>query len=431
LTYIKGDNDLAEFAIKDINEMILGFKFAKINPNFAVNCLVQWDQPNNKKTWRYRVNEFGKIEDDSLSSEMGINPSKELVDCAKWVAAKYPANKYAIILWNHGSGVEDSRSLNNNLQNSFDQYWMDIFKSIDLAKKEKKSNLKSKINNGGLGCIIEPGRGIVYDDSEHTCLTNQGLSNALMQICEIFGKKIDILGMDACLMAMVEIAYQVKDFVNVLIGSQETEPGYGWDYSRFLPGIVSRPDQFDAFNFSELIVKSYADFYSGTGMQDYTLSAIDLSRIDALRLNLDCISLVLLECLKYKYSDIKNAVRNAKSRAKSFQNSSYIDLLSFYNELSIEVIKLIQDAENNTPSCFGFFKPSPKYLPALESLIEHLNDGIALIPKIIVSNTFGKFCNGSNGISIYFPKSTMSIHPSYHNTLFAQQSQWLSLIKKV
>ena len=59
------------------------------------------------------------------------------------------------------------------------------------------------------------------------------LSYALSQIKDVLGQKIDLVGMDACLMAMVEVAYEIKDYVNILVASQETEPGYWMGLCRY------------------------------------------------------------------------------------------------------------------------------------------------------------------------------------------------------
>ncbi len=102
LAYIQADNSLADFASYNINAMQQGML-----DDTNVNMLVQWDQPGNNRSWRYRIVRGGKIEDASLSSEMGVNPSQEIVDSMQWAVNSYPASHYGLILWNHGSGIED------------------------------------------------------------------------------------------------------------------------------------------------------------------------------------------------------------------------------------------------------------------------------------------------------------------------------------
>ena len=58
-------------------------------------------------------------------------------------------------------------------------------------------------------------------------LDNAELKRALAEAQALAGKRIDLLGMDACLMSMFEVAYQVKDQASYLVGSQEVEPMAG------------------------------------------------------------------------------------------------------------------------------------------------------------------------------------------------------------
>ena len=58
------------------------------------------------------------------------------------------------------------------------------------------------------------------------------------------GRKLDILGLDSCLMSMAEIADSLKDFAKVMIGAEGFEPLSGWPYERVLTTVnefASRP----------------------------------------------------------------------------------------------------------------------------------------------------------------------------------------------
>ena len=48
------------------------------------------------------------------------------------------------------------------------------------------------------------------------------------------GRKLDVLGLDACLMAMGEVGYQSKGSASFMIGSEQTEPAEGWPYTAVL-----------------------------------------------------------------------------------------------------------------------------------------------------------------------------------------------------
>ena len=58
LVYIQADNNLAPFADFNIAQMQRGI----VADSSRVNVLVQWDQPNNNKTWRYKIVKGGKVD---------------------------------------------------------------------------------------------------------------------------------------------------------------------------------------------------------------------------------------------------------------------------------------------------------------------------------------------------------------------------------
>ena len=90
------------------------------------------------------------------------------------------------------------------------------------------------------------------------------------------GRRIDLLSLDACLMGMVEVAYEVRSAADVMVGSEELEPGDGWEYQDFLDKLVATPGM-DAKTLAGHIVDAYQTRYGAASGE--TLSAVDLSRI--------------------------------------------------------------------------------------------------------------------------------------------------------
>ncbi|MFA6990980.1 MAG: clostripain-related cysteine peptidase [Candidatus Babeliales bacterium] len=374
LVYLQADNNLAPFAEYNIKDMQGGI-YANSS---LVNILVQWDQPRNNRTWRYKIVKNGRIEDESLTSEMGINPGQEIVTCASWVKRKYPAKKYAFVLWNHGNGCSDARS------------------------------------------VDEKDRGILYDYTQNTFLTNQAMTQAFTQMKAILGHSVDIVGMDACMMNMIEVAYQLRGLVNVMVSSEETEPGYGWAYSGFIRPLTSNPTGFDAKRLAQSIVSSYGVFYRKIGETDFTQSAFDMAYLNPLKTNIDNMILLVNECKKYKSTQIKNAVIAARLKTLTFYVSDYVDLYSFYQKFYSQIYTIRRS-----------ITVVSNYTRALDSLKKVLVQGLALINTSVVANAVGSRNIDAHGVSIYFPNPTrpLYIDPTYPLTLFAQQSKWLSFIK--
>jgi hypothetical protein len=373
LVYMQADNNLESFAEMNVSQMQRGIYV----DSTKVNVLVQWDQPDNNKTWRYKVVKGGKIDAGSLSIEMGINPGQELIDCATWVKNYYPAKKYAWILWNHGSGIED---------------------------------------------ISRVSRGILYDDSQHTLLTNQALMSSFTQIKTILGQPIDLLAMDACLMAMFEISYQLKGLAKIIVASEQVEPGSGYAYDAILNPLTKNPTAYDEKNLANLIVNTYGSYNTAAKEHDFTASAFDMNYVDLLKANIDTFILNVTACKKLDALHIKKAVVTARQKALSFYYVDYIDLYTFYQNMSIQVAMLRKQA-----------KTGSAYAVVLDTLAKTILQGMTLITNSILINKVGTADAVAKGVSIYYldpSKSASAIDSSYLATTFAQQSLWLSFIKE-
>ena len=70
------------------------------------------------------------------------------------------------------------------------------------------------------------------DETSMDSLTIAELQQALHGARKRSHKKIDILGLDACYMAMGEVAYQIRNEVSIVIGAEGLEPEFGWPYGR-------------------------------------------------------------------------------------------------------------------------------------------------------------------------------------------------------
>ncbi len=288
LSYIQADNNLYDYVMQDLTEMSV------IGSGQNLNIVAQLDMPHNVGTWRYKV-EKGKLTLDTyLETEMGMQVDQELIDSMRWAVTKYPAKHYMLILSSHGIGV------------------------IDPAKA---------IN-----------RGILFDDSQGTYLNNQQLALALNQIKTniLGGRKLDILGMDACLMAMLEVGYQVKDYANLFVASQESEHAMGWPYTTFLSPLSQK--YCTPLQVATYAVTSFGQFYQSKTPY-YTQSAVDLNNINLVKQNIDNVVANLNACKKLESEKIKDIIQKARNVALEFDLDDYVDLYSFYFELSQQLSK--------------------------------------------------------------------------------------------
>jgi len=404
--YVQADNSLASFADYNITDMQAGMTSAD-----SVNMLVQWDKPADNKTWRYRIVPGNRIEDGSLSTEMGIDPVAEIVAFMQWAQTNYPAKHYVLILWNHGSGIEDFKN--------------------PLAKTRRL--IKSWIQIPGSSISLGD-RGILYDDSQGTVLTNQGLTSALSQIKVNLGKNIDVLGMDACLMAMLEVGYQIKDCVDYFVGSQQTEPGNGWAYSKWLAPLTTNPTSFGGRELAQAIVAAYGTFYHNVqSAQDFTQSAVQISALNDLTNNINQFVTNVAACKVANPIQTKTLIKAARKQALEFYMPEYIDLYSFYLALNNKLAMTSPKSERILTHAKAS-RPAPKphskdFVTATGALKQTVQQGMKLILAAVAANAVGPEYANAKGISIYYP-TTGTIHESYPLTLFANNTNWMNFLNE-
>ncbi len=141
----------------------------------------------------------------------------------------FPADSYSLILWDHGGG---------------------------------------------------PVLGYGVDENYRDLLTLDELAEALGDSVGAHMTKLEWVGFDACLMSSLEVASVMAPYANYLIASQETEPGWGWNYDflsvlsdEVIPGDEMGEYIVDSYmNYGEYVFDLYPRLYS-----DLTLSCLDLS----------------------------------------------------------------------------------------------------------------------------------------------------------
>lgn len=313
----------------------------------------------------------------------------------------FPADHYALIFWDHGTGAIDpiihDRTATSSLF-SFQKYqiskYLPFLKLINIKKT--------------------PHKGICFDDQTKHFLSEEKLIYAFLSIQNTFSnrkKLFDIIAFDACLMAMIEVVKIVAPFADFMVASQEAEPGTGWNYTHafapFLKGTIS-PKLLGIH-----LVNAYAKTYTAT--QDYTLSLLATEQIHLFESNINHVALLITEVIKQHGNDFLSAVKESRSKSKCtyFNEPSYIDIQHFYKNLLDKIQKMQKQNKNRNTT--------------LLSIEATLIEGIILLEKIIITKKNGPYHSNAHGLSIYFPEYIM--HSIYKKTSFAKNnSSWVSLL---
>ena len=187
---------------------------------------------------RYHISGNNFIKDGKVSNaNMGL--ASTLQSFLTWGFQTYPADKYGLILWNHG-GAMDGVCFDENFSND------------SLTTDEVAS---------------------ATTNARNTC----GISD-----------KLEFITYDACLMAVQDIAEANSSNFKYMLSSQETEVGDGYDYDAWLPTLYSNPTTVTTPTILEKIADTFIDENGGEDYYgDQTQSVYDLSVMNSYKTAFD------------------------------------------------------------------------------------------------------------------------------------------------
>lgn len=353
MIYVNAKNDLEEYGLKDVNEMEVVGSTTEVNIVVELGRMDGYSDADGdwKGSRRYLISKDADTSKITSPVVMEIAKSdmgdwKNLAEFAKWAQARYPARHYALVIWNHGSGWNKERS-------------------------------------------GEAGKGISYDDETGSHITTPQLRQALEQT-----GRIDILAMDACLMQMMEVAYEARAGADYIVASEEAEPADGHTYDTWLAPLAAAPATAPA-ELSRIMVDSYVDHYQAAG-HSATHSSINTANLHKLGQLLNgWVSAVMAS------GDAANA-KNARDRAQRFYYMGNKDLAHFIRLASAGS----QDA--------GVKARGAELLDFLSSSVIRHN------------RAYGSWYANASGLAIHLPWYYV---PSYDSLEWAKDSNWDDFIQ--
>lgn len=363
------------------------FPHADDDPSILVKDRVVIEEGTVKFKPKCKRTALPKFFEDNVDVELDTADPKNLFDLISWSKEKFPAKRYMLILSGHSAGVES-------------------------------------------GYLLK-------DENPPNTMELAGLKNVLEQAKK--GKldlKLDVLGMDSCLMSMVEICYELRGLAKILVSSQSLSPNPGWPYGKLLEYLLCLPTKgdVDAEEFAPEIVKRYVSTY----VEHAVNSGLST---DLAALNVDASAVVatkvkdLVKAMKDKLDDppFEQAIIRAHWEAQSYNGELFVDLWDFCDLL----VKHYGIAHLNL-TCAELKQPDPAVIAqkcaAAEASVADIADKCKKVKDAIkdVMVLDSCFCGidyqYSNGVSIYFPWST--IFADYSRLAFSKRSgaNWLDFL---
>jgi hypothetical protein len=398
MVWMAGDNDLEDFGDKDLEEM------KRVGSTNDVNVVVQFDSMRDDRTRRYFVTRGGTPSGDVVEElgETNTGDPAVAVDFFRWAIERYPAERLLGVIWNHGSGIDETDVYARAAARGIPVVRGMAGRVDGLERNLVRVALSGRSRRAVFATTVEQAasdRAIAYDDTSRDFLDNIELKKVLADVKRQTGRTLDVLGFDACLMNMIEVAYQVKGAAHVVVGSEELEPGEGWPYHRVLQALADDPAQ-TAAEIGARIVDLYIESYA-TG--NITQSALNLSQIDGVRRAVQALATALRKSLKTpaEYAAITKAL-NATQR---FDMHDFVDLGDFCRELATRsrsaAVKAAARATIEALAAEGGFVVAQR----------HKGSGVA----------------EATGVAIYFPRGP--VNKVYGRLDFAKDGGWQGFLE--
>jgi len=355
LAYVAGDNNLSRAGRTDIEEL------AKVGINPNIHAAAEFDArvDHFRGSIRYEftppdpaLNRGHAKIIDHLDEKNSGDPStfRAFLD---WGLERYPAENVLVVVWGHGHGFKDfTKSVGDDTESNA---------SIDMP--ELKQALAESLRKTGV-------------------------------------RKLALLGFDACLMSMLEVAFELKDLTHFIVGSQQTERADGWPYDKVLEEIKKLPAP---LALGEQIVEQYIKFHQTQGFSNGTQSVIETARVERAVEALASLADTLSEGLSSP--GFRSKIETARMGVLAFDASDYVDVT--------DLCKALGDIPEAKPKAAAFREAAN----ACIRFQKHTAD----LPN-------------ASGLSLWFPLSKalyLLFRPQYARLAIHQKSRaWLQFLDK-
>ena len=365
--YMDGDNELESAAIGDFLEI------SSVGSADDVAMVVLFDRWNGTGQssddtsygdWtdaRIFIVDNGETPDpanaDVVWGEVDMGDDSTLYNFLVYVVENFDASHYALVIWDHGASFY--------------------------------------------------GAAIDYDDF-NSMLTPNEIADALRSLYENYGVRLDIIGFDACLMGTIEVAYELIGVADIVVFSEELEPGDGWPYDDILSFLVSDPSV-SPKDLASKIVDYYVQSYSGVGPYSYpyaTLSAIDLSIFGYAIPKINRVVGYLLR----NYGSLAEEIDRAINDTETF--SVGVDEYKFQKDL-IHFMILLRDYVDDS------------------ELDELLTEAVDAINKSIIRENHLSGHPNASGIAAVFRDSDYLSLTYYSSLSYSTYQQWDEFVLKI
>jgi hypothetical protein len=396
MVYMNGKSNIEPFALADLN------RFETVGSSDKVNIVAEIGRSKGLDNdtaadgdWagvrRYYVTRDTDTEHVLSPMLADLGPAdmgdwKEAAAFLKWARTAYPAKKYLFVIWDHGWG------------------WID-----PTVPSWKDASSKSISHD--------------FVTKHYIATTDMG---------KIFKEagKVDLYTSMACFMQMAEVAYELKDGADVIVGSEEVIQLASLNWEGFL-GMLEKNPGAGAEIAGTYMVDTFHEMYSRPEFQqqlEQTKYGTQLSAIRAAKLPEFAKKVKTWYELEMAAGD-KPALAKAKAEVLRFEigdeTTDPDKRISFYGDL-YNFVELAGRYAN--PAL-----PGAKELAAAgEDLKGFIASGLTVKNVWLSKDRTGKEYSNTHGISINIPGrpgNLIEYYPTYSKLAFEKASGWNTFSK--
>ncbi|MDI6855740.1 MAG: clostripain-related cysteine peptidase [Candidatus Thermoplasmatota archaeon] len=382
MIYLDADNNLEEAGIEDFNELEVIGSSNEVNVVVQIDRIDEYDDSNNdwKGAKRYYVTKdedtaiINSVELEDLG-EVNMGDPATLIDFVLWSIENYPAEHYLLDFWDHGGA------------------WT----------------------------------GVCWDDTDKDYLTLPEIDYALREARKKINKNIDLVLFDACNMGSLEVFYQLRNYVDVAVGSEATVPGDGCPYDKILSFLVDTPAATPE-ELAAVIVDSYINSYTdGESDPDdvswATMSAFKLEKFHLLAEQIDQLCMLLSKNAALPPQGYNLQIVDSRNRAETFYTPAPSPFLDIIPNLRTSIIDFYD---------FGAEINSPRHFRIDERAKLKAREAMKIFDELKLASKHAGAFPDSHGLTIYFPNDkTTQYKEDYGKLAFAEHKYWDEFIECV
>jgi hypothetical protein len=368
--YGAADNDLKPYLLGDMIEME---RVGSTKNSMEIVSLLDLGK-NNCKVYHIQQDFDSNKLNSPVIKDMGETNTadpKTLAEFITFSMQKFPAENYAVIIGDHGGG------------------W----------------------------------KGAIIDETSKDYMTLPEIREAFQIAQARTGEKVDVIGFDACLMATGEVAYELRNAADYLVGSQEIEGSEGWNYTPILdknsgiykslkpyphlldPDAIDKLDRASAMGLDvspEQLARGIVANAQNSSSSISTLSALDLNKMDKYRFATNNFANAIIETDTPKF--ILAGIARQTQRFKSVTLRDQADFCKrIFTSERINDIRL----KNSAHELYNL-----------------------LVNEIIIEKSDPETHPGAYGMSVKVP-DMRGIADGYKETKFARETQWDEAMDKI